>query len=215
MTIEIAMDQQQQEHAAAPEAEELRVRGLLHDLGHQMMTLSLLAESVRDDNALSTHSRQRMDLVMQEMFRIVDIISDSAAPSGLNSLDPPGPVDVRQLANDVANLADVASDASVTVRPGPAAIVTAGSTLLWRVLANLVDNAVRATGPGGRVELTISQAQDTVVEVADDGPGFGPGGGAAGLGLIVVGQLLDAVHGRLEFADRPGTGARVLVYLPR
>jgi signal transduction histidine kinase len=189
---------------------ELTVRGLLHDLGHQMMTLSLLADSVRDDSALSADSRQRMELVMQEMFRIVDIIAD-AMPTGLG-LAKPGNVDVRLLASEVAQLADLSYDTTVTVAPGRPATIRIGATLLWRILANLVDNAVRAAGPGGRVEIRIEQDLDTVMEVTDNGPGFGrDASGAAGVGLTVVRQLLDAAGGRLDVTEGPHGGACVRV----
>jgi signal transduction histidine kinase len=189
---------------------ELKVRGLLHDLGHQMMTLSLLADSVRDDSALSADSRQRMELVMQEMFRIVDIIADSMPTDARPAASA---VDIRLLANEVAHLAGIAYDTTVAVEPGRPAVIRIGASLMWRVLANLVDNAVRAAGPGGRVDIRIEQELDTVLEVTDNGPGFGGGGpaGAAGLGLTVVRELLDSADGRLDVSDAPNGGARVRV----
>ncbi len=149
----------------------LSVRGLLHDLGHQMMTLSLLADSVREDSALSAESRQRMELVMQEMLRILDIIAD-AMPTDPR-LPAAGAVDIRLLANEVANLAGLAYATTVIVEPGGPAVIRMGASLMWRVLANLVDNAVRAAGPRGRVDIRIEQGLDTVLEVTDNGPGFG------------------------------------------
>ena len=154
----------------------LEFRGLLHDLGHQMMTLSLLAEAVRNDTTLSAVSRQRIDLVMQEMFRIVDVITDCTADAGGpadGGRGASGGVDIRRLAAEVAQLAGVAYQTRVSLRPGRPAVLRVSGTLMWRVLANLVDNAVRAAGPDGTVEIRISQERDTVIEVVDDGPGFG------------------------------------------
>lgn len=196
----------------APEpaaASELKVRGLLHDLGHQMMTLSLLADSVRGDSALSADSRQRMDLVLQEMFRIVDIIAD-AVPT--ETATPPGAVDIRALAIEVANLAHLAYNTEVTVQAGRPAVIRISAALIWRILANLVDNAVRAAGSEGHVDIRIEQELDTVLEITDDGPGLcGGPPGLAGLGLTVVRQLLDSADGRLEVTDVPAGGARVRV----
>jgi signal transduction histidine kinase len=193
---------------------ELGVRGLLHDLGHQMMTLSLLAESVRDDSALSAASRQRMELVMQEMLRILDVIADSMPTAPRPAA--PGEVDIRLLANEVASLAGLAYDTIVTVAPGEPVVIRIGASLIWRVLANLVDNAVRAAGPRGRVDIRIEQGLDTVLEVTDNGPGFGGRpAGVPGLGLSVVRQLLDSIHGRLDVSDAPGGGARVTVTFGR
>jgi len=198
--------------AGPPAGGDLQIRGLLHDLGHQMMTLSLLAETVRSDSTLSDSSRQRMELVMQEMFRIVDIIADCSlaappAPGGGTAL-----MDIRQLAEEIAQLAEGAYQATVIVRPGGPAVLRVRPTLLWRVLANLVDNAVRAAGPDGQVEVSIEQGRDTVIEVTDNGPGFGSGPhGTSGLGMTVVRQLLEAEGGRLEVGAAPGGGTRVRV----
>ncbi|HUD79698.1 MAG TPA: ATP-binding protein [Streptosporangiaceae bacterium] len=199
----------------------LEFRGLLHDLGHQMMTLSLLAEAVRNDTTLSAVSRQRIDLVMQEMFRIVDVITDCTADAGGpadGGRGASGGVDIRRLAAEVAQLAGVAYQTRVSLRPGRPAVLRVSGTLMWRVLANLVDNAVRAAGPDGTVEIRISQERDTVIEVVDDGPGFGGGPpGTEGLGLSVVRRLLEAEDGRLELAEAAGGGtcARVVFSLER
>ena len=147
-----------QPHRQVPNSGDLEVRGLLHDLGHQMMTLSLLAEAVRDDSALSADSRQRMDLVMQEMFRIVDIIADCRTTGA--AAGAPGDasvIDIRQLADEVAQLAGLAYETRVTVQPGRTAMLRVRATLLWRVLANLVDNAVRAAGPADASTSALSR----------------------------------------------------------
>ena len=175
-----------------------------------MLTLSLLAESVRDDTAMSADSRQRMELVMQEMLRILDIIADSMPTD--HGPAAPAEVDVRLLASEVASLAGLAYDTAVAVEPGEPVYIRIGASLLWRVLANLVDNAVRAAGPGGHVDIRIQPGPATVLEVTDNGPGFESGpAGVAGLGLTVVRQLLDSIDGRLEVCDPADGGARVRV----
>jgi signal transduction histidine kinase len=189
---------------------ELKIRGLLHDLGHQLMTLELLADSVRGDTALFADSRQRMELLMQEMLRIADIIADSVPTNA--PPEAPGQTDVRVLANDVAQLASFAYDTTVTVVPGQPAAVQMSASLMWRVLANLVDNAVHAAGPGGRVDIRIENDLGTVLEVTDNGPGFWAGRpGAAGLGLTVVRQLLRTADGQLDVTEAPNGGARIRV----
>lgn len=189
---------------------ELEVRGLLHDLGHQVMTLSLLADSVCDEGPLSASAGERMEIVKQEIFRIVELIADSMSPDAAAARTEL--IDLRQAAGEVARLVSVAHGTAVTVQPGGPAVVSISASLLWRVLRNLVDNAVRAAGPGGQVFIRIEQNLQTVLEIADTGPGFGCGpSGTAGLGLTVVRNLLHAAGGRLDIGSDPEGGARVRV----
>ena len=175
-----------------------------------MMTLSLLADSVRDDGALSSAARHRMEIVTQEMVRLVQLIGESMSPDVATARAEM--VDIRQIADEVAQLAGLAYDTAVRVEPGGPAVISVSASLLRRVLRNLVDNAVRAAGPGGQVSIRVEQKPETVVEIADTGPGFGRApAGAAGLGLTVVRELLHVAGGRLDVATEPAGGARVRV----
>jgi signal transduction histidine kinase len=207
------------------------IRGLLHDLGHQLMTLSLLAESVRCDDAVPGESRRRIELVRREMFRALDMITDHLAlEDPCPAVGGPDPLELRELAGQAAQLAELAYGATVELVPGHAATARVSPAAAWRILANLVDNAARSAGPGGHVQISVRQEIDTsrgyggssprastVIDVLDDGPGIGQApGGMAGLGLSVVRQLVDAAGGRLEVSDRRGGGTRArVVFCPR
>jgi signal transduction histidine kinase len=195
------------------------VRGLLHDLAHQLMTLSLLAESVRTDDAVRGESRRRMELVHQEMFRAMDMITDHLADQEpATSGDSQQPADLRELAGQAAQLAELAYGATVEVLPGEPVIITSSPTAAWRVLSNLVDNAARSAGPDGHVHISVRTEAGIVLDVLDDGDGLGQApAGMAGIGLSVVRQLVERAGGRLEICDRPegGTRARVLLSEPR
>jgi signal transduction histidine kinase len=213
----MSISQQHDLGNAAADEELLGTAGLLHDLGHQLMTLSLLAEAVGGDEELTAESRRRIELVQQEMLRAMDLIADHMVADGPVGTAGDGDlVDLRDLSSQVAALAELAYGATVRVLPGPAARLGRAPALLWRVLSNVVDNAARAAGPGGQVEVSIRQEIDTVIDVFDDGPGFGNGpGGIAGLGLTVVRRLLEDADGRLEVAERADGGTRVRVVFCR
>jgi signal transduction histidine kinase len=193
---------------------------LLHDLGHQLMTLSLLAESVGSDEAIRGESRRRIELVKQEMFRALDIITDhlTVDDPGTDSCGP-GPLDIREMATEAAQLAELAYGATVELLPGEPATARVSPAAAWRVLSNLVDNAARSAGVGGHVQISVRQESipaSTIIDVLDDGPGIGRApSGLAGLGLSVVRQLVDAASGRLEVTDRPGGGTRARVVFCR
>jgi two-component system sensor histidine kinase KdpD len=102
--------------------------------------------------------------------------------------------------------------------PDSLPVVTVDPGLLERVVANLVDNALRHDS--GEVLVLARPGQ---LQVVDHGPGllelpepFGgdrtPGG--VGLGLHVVRGFLDAMGGRLEASVTPGGGLTMTVVLP-
>jgi len=105
---------------------------------------------------------------------------------------------------------------------------------LGLVLRNILDNAVKFSPPGGRVDVRIAGgAHGPVLTVADQGPGIGDvelpflfdrffrGDGAraggidgVGLGLALCQAILRAHGGKIEVTNRPGGGALVSVGLP-
>ena len=147
--------------------------GLLHDLGHQMMTVSLLAESLSADNELSEESRRRSELLVQETARALGMIADGMPCGPAPQEDETQLIDIRQLAGQLARLARLAHPAAITLLPGSPAYVQVNPMQVWRVLWNLIDNAARAAGPDGHVEIAIRRGDGTVIEVTDDGPGYG------------------------------------------
>lgn len=191
----------------------LAIRGLLHDLGHEMATLSYLVEAVRGDPALPASSAERIELISGEVTRLIDLVStemlDEPLPGGEDT------VDVRALANQMAQLANAAQMAKVVVVPGPEVRIDVNPTLVWRVLSNVVGNASRAAGPEGRVEVMITGTGGAVIEVTDDGPGFGNSApGLASLGLRVVTSLLSSCGGTLAVQSPDSGGTRVRMVLP-
>ncbi len=152
-------------------------RGVLHDLGHQLMTLSLLAESVRCDDAIPGESRRRIELVRQEAFRAVDMITDHLALVGPSpAAAGSDPADIRELAAQAAQLAELAYGARVELLPGQSAIVPISPAAAWRVLSNLVDNAARSAGPGGHVQISVRQDIDIGGGYGGSSPRTGGGG---------------------------------------
>ncbi|MEU5844548.1 sensor histidine kinase KdpD [Rhodococcus sp. NPDC047139] len=131
-------------------------------------------------------------------------------------------------------LASGRSEASRTVRERihidvGEMMVTADSGLLERVLANLLDNAVRYAPEGPiRVEAIASDGH-TLLTIADSGPGlheddrdtfaaFPRSGdqratGGAGLGLSVARGFVAAMGGTLTATDTPGGGTTMILEL--
>lgn len=143
-------------------------------------------------------------------------------------------VDLDRLAASVADeLHPLADQKHITISTqlAPAAVLGAEDAL--RLLANnLVDNAIRYTPEGGRIELRVRQEDgQSVLEVADNGPGVAPEergrvfdrfyramGTAApgsGLGLAIVHQVA-AMHGGFALLTDglDGRGVTLRIVMP-
>jgi signal transduction histidine kinase len=191
----------------------LAVRSLLHDVGHQMTTLSHLVEAVRGEVDLPREARSRMEVLALEMSRLIDTIARelSVTPSAAEL----STVDLRPLIFQMVHLAKVRHPASMVLLPGPDVTLEANPTLLWRVLSNVIDNAARAAGPEGRVEIGLRDQRGAAIDVTDDGPGFGLGPpGTSSLGLSVVTSLLESCGGSLEVQSRRLGGTRISIRVP-
>ena len=103
---------------------------------------------------------------------------------------------------------------------------------LHRVMANLLDNAVRHSPPGGSILIEVtSKGGFAELSIRDEGRGVpeeerrriferfvrlnGGGGTGAGIGLYIVEGLVAAHGGEVHVENTPaGTGARFVVVLP-
>jgi two-component system NtrC family sensor kinase len=110
-------------------------------------------------------------------------------------------------------------------------IITSDRAQLQQVVLNLLNNAIDASSPGGKVTVSSSTDADTItVAVEDNGTGIpeelrdrifdpffttkGPGEGS-GLGLSICYTITKGLGGTLTFDSEPGKGTVFRVRLPR
>lgn len=158
----------------------------------------------------------------------------------LARLDPEAParaepVDLADLARAaVAGRAVLADDAGVNLGLADAvsARVSGDADALAVLLGNLVDNALRHTPRGGRVDVAVRRdGTHAVLEVIDDGPGIpaaerdrvfdrfyrGADGdpSGSGLGLAIVRRIAERHGAEVRLEDGPqGRGLTVRVVFP-
>lgn len=105
-----------------------------------------------------------------------------------------------------------------------------GFERLTRVLVNLMDNGLRASGPDGIVDLRVSAKQSALeIEVIDHGAGMTPDqlrrafepfasfrDGGSGLGLSISRQTVEQLGGELALEPNDhGGGMRAALWIPR
>ena len=184
--------------------------------------------------------RAALASALEEVERLVRLAEDllllSRSSAGPES--PRARVELEGLVLDVADVgARLAKDHGVSVRVGavePVAVLgDAGA--LRRALLNLVENGVKYTPAGGRVEISVAEVGgDVVMAVEDTGPGIDPRdnarifepfvrldaardreSGGSGLGLAIARSIIVAHRGSLAVERRDPTGSRFTIHLPR
>ena len=214
-----------------------------HELRSPLTTLSTALSVLRKRrDELGGRSQAALDLLGNEVDRFTVLVQDLLEISRLDAGHPfdREPVGLARLVLTSPSLAllpavGVEVDAAVAT-----ATVSGDKRRLERVLANLVQNAVRYGGgvtgvqvaatPGHRGDEPVRQVR---LVVDDGGPGvpaedreriferFSRGSGGdrdgtrgVGLGLALVRDLVAAHGGEVWVEDRPGGGARFVVTLP-
>jgi two-component system sensor histidine kinase KdpD len=112
--------------------------------------------------------------------------------------------------------------------------VTADPGLLERVIANIVENALRHAPLDQTVRVSASRYAETIeLRVIDRGPGIAPtdrqivfepfqrrddlatsAGPGVGLGLAIARGFIEAMHGSISLEDTPGGGLTVSIAIP-
>jgi len=133
----------------------------------------------------------------------------------------------KSVASDAAMLAIKHRRRVELQAPSESVIIRGSEFALQSVIANLVDNALRAEPEGRTVEIRVSA--DGIVEVVDHGEGVAeadrelifepfwrkseatPG---AGLGLAITKELVEKLGGRIWVEETPGGGATFRLFFP-
>lgn len=120
-------------------------------------------------------------------------------------------------------------------RPDEPLVADADADALGQAVGNLLDNAIKYSGPARDVRVTLGEeGREIVVAVQDHGIGIEPSeqeriferfhrvGSAlvhdvkgAGLGLAIVHHVVGAHRGRVTVASEPGKGSTFAIRLPR
>lgn len=176
--------------------------------------------------------------IRAEAQRLVTLIGDIIRLSQLDEGEPmpTEPVELLVVAQEAAeNLRSAAKTRNVTVEvTGTPATVSGVRRLLYEIVLNLCDNAIKYNTEGGRVEVEVAQDGGTAaVTVRDTGIGIPPehqsrvferfyrvdkshskASGGTGLGLSIVKHAVQYHHGIIRLKSEVGKGTEIRVTFP-
>jgi two-component system OmpR family sensor kinase len=163
----------------ARQAEE-QTRVFLADAAHELRTpitgVQAAAETLlHHGDQLDAESQQRLELLLiGEARRAGRLVSDLLAAARLEAgLDiDRAPVSVTAIAQAEVERARLLEPMSSITLSGPEVIIAADAAKVAAIIRNLVDNALRAAGPGGAIAVASAvEGDQAVLYVADSGPG--------------------------------------------
>jgi len=208
-----------------------------HDLRTPMARLRGTAETALTSNDAAVW-REALGASLEESDQVITMLNTlldiSEAETGTLALDRE-PVDLADLAQRTLELyEDVAEQRGVQLDTSgvPSLVVPLDRSRMRQVLANLVDNAIKHTPAGGRVEMAAARdVHHVVLTVTDTGEGIPADelphiwdrlyrgdksrtDRGLGLGLSLVKAIVEAHGGDVSVSSTPGTGARFTLHLP-
>jgi two-component system, OmpR family, sensor histidine kinase QseC len=207
-----------------------------HELRTPLAALRVQAQvAARAGSAAET--RSALDKLQANIDRTTHLMSQLLS---LSRLEPgssfiPGQVTEVQRVVDLVmeDLAPGARDKQIAIALAGCHHEVPGSVeVLYLLLRNLLENSIRNVSPGGRVALAVAAGDaQALLTISDDGPGIpyaeraraferfyripGSAAGGSGLGLSIVGRVVELLRGEIELASpATGTGLTVTVTLP-
>lgn len=220
----------QQQRDAAERERSVMLASLSHDARTPLSAMRAALEAVQD--GLSPDPERYLASIGYELEAVERIVDNIFVLGQLEAgrLAPTiATIDLVELANRCcASLAPLAEQNQVTIAVRAPAVCAArgADSEAYRVIQNLVGNAIRHSPPNGTVTVEILCEATPTLVVIDEGPGFDPSfvadafqaftraeqarersHGGAGLGLAVSKGIIDALDGQI-WADA-GPGGRV------
>jgi signal transduction histidine kinase len=180
---------------------------------------------------------QALEVIDRQSTKLGSLVSQLLDVSRLESDHltlAPAETDLVALAEGVVRMARLNAPEHEIVLTAPGPVVASVDALrLEQVVQNLLDNAVKFSPEGSRIDISVrlADADEAEIVVADQGVGIPDehlphiferayqGGevhrtAGLGLGLFISRQVVELHGGRIEATSPPGGGARLAITLP-
>jgi PAS domain S-box-containing protein len=230
----------QREAEAANEAKDRFLSVVSHELRSPMSAIQAWVALLRDeaDEKSVTRALEAIEAALRSQTRLVDDLLDASRMRARTLEIEPVRIDLAAtLRGAVERFGPIAAERRIELAFHSAvdrAPCLADALRIAQVVHNLVDNALKFTPAGGRVDVALSgKSEAWIVEVRDTGRGIPAeqlehvfaefwqgdrreGGRGLGLGLAIVKHLVELHGGTVQVeSDGPGQGAVFRVELPR
>ncbi len=202
---------------------------VIHDLKNFVSMLTLVVHNAKGnfgDPEFRADALENISQTAEKMKKMMDRLAVLSRPLELARAR----TDLNDIARDALSEMNGALGSKVTAEFGQIPALAVDPEQMKKVVTNLLLNAAEASGDGGDIRLSTSQANGWVVlTVSDDGCGmtrefiegrlFKPfsttKSGGFGIGLYQVKGIVEAHGGRIEVESGVGRGTSFRVLLPK
>ena len=209
-----------------------------HELKTPLQSIIGSAELLENGLVAPEDTQRFVGHIRKEASRLVTLVEDIIR---LSQLDegvelPTEEVELQSLVKEILPVLQPAADSrNITFRvTGPELRLTGVRRLLYEIVYNLCDNAVKYNVDGGSVEIRLSRREGhSCLTVADTGIGIpaeqqarvferfyrvdkshSKQSGGTGLGLSIVKHAAQYHHARIQMESVPGKGTEITVLFP-
>ena len=219
-----------------------RILGIVaHDLRNPIAAISSLIAILEDEHEYSPEQSRILELMQNACTNSIELINEIlefAVNEGDSSDIMPEPVDINLIARNCVNLlsfkaAEKKQKLQLVLSDAPG-IIKINPAKMWRVISNLVTNAVKFSPSGATIQIVTEKKGGKVqLSVHDKGIGIPDnikpkifdthteakrpgtqGEKPFGLGLSICKQIIEANSGRIWFETTVGKGTIFYVSLP-
>jgi two-component system NtrC family sensor kinase len=211
-----------------------------HDLRSPLTAILGYVELIERAGPVTEQQKEFIRRVRLSVEQITNLVTDlldlGRIEAGLDASKEKTPLAVlaRYAVEGLRNLAEAKQVGVFAELPDELPMVTGDPYRLRQMIGNLIENAVKYTAAGGRVDITAEAEGDQVIlRVRDNGPGIPPAdqpylfdkffrasnvpedSTGTGLGLSIVKSIVDNHQGRIWVDSKVGAGSTFTVVLPR
>lgn len=220
--------------AQALEIQDSLRKKLISNVAHELRTplTAVRGEIEAMLDGLIRTDREQLQSIYDETGRLTSLLDGMdeltrAQASGLTLKKRPIAMKAF-LAGIIERFAKTAPERTVTLDCDGEITALADPDRLGQIVINLVSNAVKAVGPGGKVTVACRREASTfALDVSDTGRGIAKADlpfiferfyraseGGLGIGLAIVRELVDAHGGTITVTSEEGRGSLFTVRLP-
>jgi len=215
------------------------IHNIAHDLRSPLTRIRGIAETTLTGPGDPAAYREMAGTVVEECDRLVGLIQtllEIAENDAGTGKIPLTEVDMTDLLREAVELFEApAEDRGIRLKdkiPAGPLVINGDPSRLQRAVANLLDNALKYTPPGGRVSVSARRRDGSIeIEIADTGIGIEEGEQSRifnrfyrvtpsrttpgnGLGLSLARSILKSHGGRISVTGKPGMGSTFTLHLP-